>query len=292
VIAVQNDHGFAPQVFMARADKAEVVFEEGCVGPLLVGDDLDAMRWVTLGERTYLFMVVLHENPDALAQSFALVDLEGGCKAAHNETVTLAKEGEVVAPADLRGGVSVNAAGDGVSVFDQPEYLRLRGAEEDVLVLRRIRQRRLRNGGADVVADETRIEVVAPTPLVPTWRSPEVVLELGELIDGEPSTAFVPRPGAAGELVLDSPRPLVLLEVQHGCGEATSAAGLIHDGAAQPLDALAPTAPWVRAIGQAKGAPHARTLVALATPAKTLGLTLMPETPACLRELRAYAFRD
>jgi hypothetical protein len=269
VIALRNEHGFAPQVFHGKVEKERIDYTPACLGPVLEGDDLDAMRWVPWGEDEVLFMVVLDETPDQLAQSFALVDLRGDCATLHHEQVLLPRGDDVLAPAELRAGVAVD--GGQVIVIDEPEYLHLTGREGELEVPTSVRARRIVGGEG-----ETRLPVIVPQPMTAHWGD----FELPELVDGAVETSFVVRD--AGVLQVTSGKPLVLLELQYGCGPLPV---ITLRDQALALDAQTPTVDWVRGIGHKSSA----ALVALTEPATELQLGL--QATSCLRELRGYSFR-
>ncbi len=299
VVVTRDGSGMKPQVFVQTASEKGGVWSHACTGPMLAGEELETMRWVQPGPRELLLVVASTDNPDTLQQSFALLPVNQPCTAVFQEQINLEKPGyEVVSPGEVPAGVLVDDAGM-VHVIDRAQTVHLRGASGEVEVLKSVRQRILADDGVRIVVDEKPRGFVAPRAIKVAWRrgQPPVLEDLSVLTDESRETSFVAKAGDEGVLEIDSgDRPMVILDVAHGCGEGTDGLTLTPESAAEDTHVVG-KAPDARSFVQGVGhrpllAPgERRDVLVLREPATKLALRVGPTDVArCLRDVRAYGF--
>ena len=298
VVVTRAGAGMRPEVFVQTASEQGGVWSHACSGPTLAGEELETMRWVTLGPRELLLVVASTDNPDTLQQSFALLPSSQPCTAVFQEQVNLEKPGyEVVSPGEVPAGVLVDDAGL-LHVIDRAQTVHLRGASGEVDVLKSVRQRVLTDDGVRILVEEKPRSFVAPRAIHVAWRSgdPAVSEDLSVLTDENRDTSFVAKPGAEGVLEIDSgDQPMLILDVAHGCGDQESLLTLTPVSSADTHVVGAPPreSSFVRGVGHR---PHGasgerRDVLVLRAPTTTLGLRVGPlDALRCLRDLRAYGF--
>ena len=296
VLAERTSFGFVLAVFaQERSGDGAPRWRPLCRSDVLAGDDLDALRWVSL-DRGIVFALVLTENPEEIVQSFALVDVAAGCATRFAETVTVERaDGDTtVVPGGLRSGVAVAPSGDRVAILDALTFLRLAGAQADVRVLTGARERLIVREADRLAVHERHRGFLAPVALDAAWRSSAGELALPHLVDDEDRTAFAVRAGEPGRLQFRAEAPFVLLELRHGCGCGPAAPLSIARGAEPPmtLGDRPGRDSFVLGSGAAQEREGVRRdLIALHDPATALDLELGPtDSEHCLRTARAWGF--
>ncbi len=309
VIAERSGYGYRVALLLQHPGKKQVAFEPSCAGPVLAGDELEAFRWMRLGQRDVLFALVATEDPDEKLQNFALVDVADGCKVAYREELRLpAAQGELVLPTGLRGGAFVQEDGASVGIVDEPRFLRLFGASGEVDVLTSVRQRIVRDWHGGLRVREQVLTTVAPQKLAVHFEEDSVALGAEPPVDAVTRAAAAPRLLAEltdasdaafievgrGTLVLTAAEPILLLEVHYGCGAGgEERPPELHLGdLAHVLGAPPAPASWVRGFGSSTVAgTFRRELLLLTEPRNELRLDNQGQARLCLREIVAHRFR-
>lgn len=300
VVAIaRSGPGYAPSVFVQRLRGDAYVFERACAGPVVEGEDLDTLQWLELGGATLLAVIASTEEPDAVSQSIGLFAADQPCTALFQERLALPRPGgEVVAPGEVRGGVLLGQGA--LRLIDEPRVARLAGADGEVELLTGVRERRLTMTNGALETHEQVLSFLQPLALAAKWvdQEPATELELAELGDGRGDTAFALRAEATGTLVLEADRPVLVLELDHGCHGAPALELELTAQGGEPGGTYVigkPPAPegFVRAAGQRprRQADERRDVLLLREPAARTSLLLGPTAqPRCLREARAYGF--
>ncbi len=299
VVVTRDGQGMRPQVFVQTPSENGGVWSQACAGPVLAGEELDTLRWVKPAERLLLLVVASTDNPDTLQQSFALLPANQPCTAVFQEQVNLQKPGyEVVSPGEVPAGVLVDDAGM-VHVIDRAQMVQLRGASGEVEVLKSVRERVLSDDGVRIVVDERPRGFVAPRGVRVSWRrdAPSASEDLSVLTDEDRATSFVALAGDEGVLEIDSgDRPMVILDVAHGCGVGTGALTLSPESASEDTHVVG-KAPDPRSFVQGVGhrprlaAGERRDVLVLREAVSKLALRVGPVDEArCLTDVRAYGF--
>ncbi|MBC7794566.1 MAG: hypothetical protein H7Z43_12755, partial [Clostridia bacterium] len=141
VVVVRSGPGVSARVFVQEPSEQGAVWSEACAGPVILGEELDILRWIEPGPRQLLLVVASSENPDILQQSYALFPANQPCTVIFQESLKLARPGyDVVSLGEVPGGVLVDES-DRVHVIDKSRSVRLNGAAGEVEVLTAVRER-------------------------------------------------------------------------------------------------------------------------------------------------------
>jgi hypothetical protein len=289
VVVRRDPAGFVLQVLGQAPGTAEG-WTALCAGPVVPGEDL--LQLAALGSPTEVWVALTTDaaNPEETLQLLQVLDPRG-CAPRHGERVRVQRpEGGLLGPQGAPAlGVTVEAGA--VRIVDRPRYVQLTGPQDPAAYLARYRRRIGTVGPAGLNWQETEVSVLERTPVEALWR-----------LDGEEGAATTRLGGdgateltiaAAGTLVLDAPRPLVLLELHHGCA-AEDAPLILRQGAQTYAAGSRPAAGgFIRAAGRRRtdATEGAQELLGLAAPATHLELGIDPaDRPQCLRELIGYAW--
>src|SRR5690606_11789763 len=134
--AERHDHGFAVVSLTQSLHEEGPRFERRCGGPLLVGEEIDTFRWLQLGERTLVMMVVSVADPGGSVQQLLLSDAVTCAEVFREEVAIEAPDAdEVLAPEGLWGGVQAVPEQGFVRLVDTPRFVRLATASGELQVL-------------------------------------------------------------------------------------------------------------------------------------------------------------
>lgn len=295
VIAERRDDGYAVAVLRHEGDPAKGDWKPWCTTEPVAGDDLDAFRWVSFGDRRpAVFVLVLDENPEDVEQRLAVVDLKARCALVVDEQLSLTRPDPdtLIAPPSVRGGAAVDADGGGLVLRDDPGYLHLAGPAGEVLVLTSLHERAVRWAFGKVTEVQRQLALTHSQPATVTLDGP-AGRALPELTDGDDTTRFDVGAGVAERLSIRAEQPFVLLELHEGCDDPSSAALTLATGGATPvsLGAAPPAGTFVRAVGRSQGAGVRKDLVALREPTAALDLEVGPlDRARCVRDVKVYGF--
>lgn len=301
VVATRTDLGFRVELFALVQDETSTRWQSVCSATPVSGEVLLPLRWLDLaGGRRHLAMVTRSEDPDELMETLQLVDLADKCRVSFEQRLRLAKAGApLVLPDGFEGGVRLATDGRSLELIDRPRYVTLEGAEGEVRLLAGVRRRVLEQKADTMVLVERDGSLLSPAAMHVFFRAENepAEYELPELVDGDGTTAFALRPGAAGTLGLVTPTPMVLLEAHYGCRDEAGGelelsrapdGGLVLGGA--PTEGLHPVAHGRRQGSAAEGW-KALWLVSASGESLDVVLGASP-TSRCLRELRGWRSRD
>lgn len=313
VVAQREGPGFVPVVYVQLSKNETTEWQEGCRGPLVRGDDLDAFRFGEFGGAKVLYMVALFEEPEVLVQDVAIFDTT--CQTHLQSKVTLPKVDAVyvATPTDVRGGAQLLDNGT-LRIVDQPRYLALVGTEGPVKVLTGVRQRVFATGEVD----EQQMDLVQPVLLQaqlvrtalppessaleggdPTLKAgpeqalpkPDPLGQVDELVDRNDATGVTFQPEESAVVRLQAQPTMRLVEIHHGCGDEAVTL-VVTDTAGQSVKSghAPPAQSFVLGVGKASGTGKARReLFLLSQPTSELQLSLGPtEAPRCVREFVGY----
>lgn len=290
--------GYTPVLYWQRPSEQGMVFEEGCTGQLIPGEELRTLRW--LESPPWLFVVASEENPEERIETVSLVDLLQGCVGRYGGRIRIPKsDAAVVEPPGLRSGASLPVGSGALRIVDEPQFLRLEGAMGEVWFLKQVRQRHVDFDGDAVQERADEVSLLGRADVQAAWHVTDgEPVDLAMLTDGRDDTSFALRAGQTGALHLQSSLPILLFELHHGCaGEARASLSLepVGGGGVYTTGEALSAEAFVRARGrerQGEGG-SARELLALREPVAPLALRLGPATKRrCLREVRAYGWRD
>ena len=293
IVAERLADGYAITVLRQEQGANGAEWHPRCASALVAGEDLDAMRWLSFGDKAVVFVLALTENPEEVIQSFALVDVGGGCSSVQSGQVKLERgdaDGLIV-PASLRRGVVLAEDGTAMSIVDQPEYLHLTGAQGDVRVLTSVRQRGIVWSSGEPVTSERRLSIIVPAKLkVRTGESsPGDASGAGDRDDDAPIHA---APGETLQLRLTAELPMLMLELHHGCDTGPAVLTLAAAGSAFTFGTPPAVESFVGGAGISREADGLqRDLIALRQETQEIILEVGPkDIERCLRQVRAFAF--
>ena len=298
VAALPFRQGFRIELHALVQAAGAVALETACTAEPIDGEELRPLRWLVLEGVRYVVAVARTEDPDELVETVQLVDLDAGCRTVLRERLRLPKAGaRLVAPAGFEGGVQLVGDGRGLELVDRPRYVTLDGPEGTVRVLVGVRRRVLHRQGAELVLVGRDESLLDPLPARVSWRVAGGENERPELVDGDESTSFVLRPGEAGELVVATSSPLVLLEMHDGCAGAVTpqlrpyrtADATLSMASEAPEGAVALAGG--RVLGDGGHSWRGLWLAAATAPSVTLTVGAS-DGVQCLREVRAWAPRS
>ena len=304
VVVTQHPPGMSVQVYMQSPSEHGGVWHEVCTSPLLLGEELDTLKWIKPGPRQLLLVVASSENPDMLQQSFALFPERAPCTAVFQDKVALVKPSyELVSPGEVPGGVLVDDT-DHVRVIDQAQTVQLRGATGEVDLLKAVRERILGDDGVRITVEEKPRTFVTALDVETRWRTAAgtatdavaISKIVPELSDKKADTAFTIAPDDDGVLEITSSAPMVILDIAHGCGDASVPLTLTPDTAAADTHVIGnppQQSSFIQGVGRrALGdGSERRDVLALREPTTHLAVRVgPPDRVRCLREVRAYGF--
>lgn len=299
VAVVASGPGVSARVFIQEPSEQGAVWSEACASPVLLGEELDTLRWIQPGNRKLLLVVASTENPDILQQSYALFPATSPCTPIFQETIRLARPGyDVVSPGEVPGGVLVDNE-DRVHVIDKARTTRLNGAVGDVEVLTAVRERVLEDDGRSIKVTEQPRSFIAPRRLSARWVSAQedtLSRDVPELTDENPATTFAAAAGDNGVLELTSAEPMSVLDVSHMCDGATVRIELTPEAVPADTHVIGdkPRAQsFIHGVGRRPmtGTSERREVLVLTEPLTRLTLHLGPaDSERCLRDVRGYGF--
>ncbi len=288
-VVVRAEQGYVVEVLRQEGKKEAPAWKPLCRSETLLGNDLDAMRWLDAKDEPLLYVVVLDEDPEELRQSVAVIDATDCSSALYEKLSVRRKERDaIITPESFRQGAMLSKDAGTLTIIDEPRYLRLGGAAGDVEILSSVRQRDF------VFADgETELTEQPRGLLTPVSLAIEGPSGIEVLYDGDDGTHVAIAAGASLVLGMRSERPWILLELHHGCDEDPAAPlSVMHEGEVFTLGQKPGAGSFVLAYGRKnKHAGIEHDLLALRTKTALLELTIQGDTKTrCLREVRAYGF--
>lgn len=299
VIALQRvGPGYSARVVWQRPGAGKDGWVLGCVGPVVTGEDVEIVQWVTMGSRELLLIVAQETDPDETIQNVTLVDVGNRCKERFSDRIRVPKNDvAVLAPGSVPAGV-VLQRGKAIHLVDDPRYLTLSGPQGEIKLLLSVRVRTLEGEVGAVATTQRRQQFLTRRSVTAQWRSVERTTEtIDNVVDGSDTTVFEARAGEAGKLLLKSADPLLLLEFRHGCPGVAPVPLVLRTGSGGPAFVTGrrpPHAAPVQAAGRTlsgRTGRWVRDLVALREPAGTIALAVGPaNVKRCVREVIAYGW--
>ena len=299
VAVVASGPGMAPRVFVQEPSEQGAQWSEACTGPVILGEELDTLRWIEPGPRKLLLVVASTENPDILTQSFALFPESAPCTPIFQETIRMARPGyDVVSPGEVPGGVLVDES-DRVHVIDKARTVHLNGAAGEVEVLTAVRERVFDDDGRKIKVSEPPRSFILPRKVRARWVSAKedtLTRDVPELVDEDAKTSFTATAGDNGLLEIDSTEPITILDVSHMCDGTTTRIEITPEQLPEDTHVIGDKPnkmSFIHGVGRRpqNASAERREVLVLREPATHLALHLGPiDSDRCLRDVRAYGF--